>query len=294
MKQYKVDYDAVMDVYLSMFNIDGPKIICQDDFVNFLKQLNGPKLLTLTQQQIASMFRQASISDGPQPSKSRPSSFVHTVLDQGFVGVATHISLRLEAVSSFPPYDEFRLLEDAWRLLRPIVDAQIKVIMANTDKIFCEVDDYLKQAHNLEVALDERSSPAKSWCSFRRLMAVYLSFKKPCDKISPFLNPGTTGGLDGRLQLIRVSEGEAVRRVSVDRSKNQADQLAVEVRPRKVLLPDVDEGLEADEEGRQLSRKLMTQASTLFGRQMIGDSVAPPKASGASVSNLRMKSQIPT
>lgn len=57
----------------------------------------------------------------PLPAPPFPFSS-SSVAIQGFVGVTPHLSMKLEAVASFPPYDEFRLLEDAWRALRPIIE----------------------------------------------------------------------------------------------------------------------------------------------------------------------------
>lgn len=287
LKQYRLDYDAIMGVYQAMFNTGRAKIICQDEFVDFLKQLNGPKLLTLTQHQIASMFRQASISDGPQPSQSRGSSFVQAVLDQGFVGISSHLSLKLEPVSSLPPYDEFRLLEDAWRNLRPVIDAQMSVLKNNEDKIYCDIAEYMEDAQGVEMALDERSSPAKAWSRFRKLMSIYLGYKKQCDKILPFTDPGS-----GRMAMIRMSELGAVQRVTAIKKTNRSLEMIDEEGMNESIKGedskpffDVDE--EDEESGQQHPRTLMSQPSTLFGRAEVRST------SPTSVRNLRVKSVLP-
>jgi len=50
-------------------------------------------------------------------------------LSQGFVGMGT-FSGRLEPVRTPPPYDEFRILEEAWSSMRTVVEVRVCVCAA--------------------------------------------------------------------------------------------------------------------------------------------------------------------
>ncbi len=50
----------------------------------------------------------------------------------GFVGISTHVS-RHEAMKTLPPYDEFELLEESWRLVRVAMEHQVAVLKENQE-----------------------------------------------------------------------------------------------------------------------------------------------------------------
>lgn len=50
----------------------------------------------------------------------------------GFVGISTHM-VRHEPMRSPPPFDEFRLLEESWALMRHVVEQQAEVVKSHAE-----------------------------------------------------------------------------------------------------------------------------------------------------------------
>jgi hypothetical protein len=53
--------------------------------------LDAPKAANTSQQHVTSMYRQAVMAGGPQPTGLMGKFFASAVLDQGFVGSALHL-----------------------------------------------------------------------------------------------------------------------------------------------------------------------------------------------------------
>ncbi|GAX76885.1 hypothetical protein CEUSTIGMA_g4331.t1 [Chlamydomonas eustigma] len=182
-KQYKLDFDAILEVYDREFEAkDVPSPV---QFVAFLHKLDAPKADNTSQHHVISMYRQAVMAGGPQPTGLMGKFFASAVLDQGFVGSALHLHQKMEPVQAWPPYDEFRLLQESWKTVRPLVETQLLFLDENQG-IQSDVPEYLLKYKALELALEAHSDASAAWEEYRKVMTLYQRYRKTVERIMPF------------------------------------------------------------------------------------------------------------
>lgn len=90
-----------------------------------LQQVDHRTANSLDSTTVQIMFRQALRNSGGG-NKVTAAAFADLLFTQGIAGVSFD-RLEYEAVEHYPPYDEFRLLEDSWKSFR--VELQVQIPM---------------------------------------------------------------------------------------------------------------------------------------------------------------------
>uniref|UniRef100_A0A7R9YWS5 Flagellar associated protein n=1 Tax=Chlamydomonas euryale TaxID=1486919 RepID=A0A7R9YWS5_9CHLO len=186
-KQYKLDLRAAAEVFTKTCKSpQGRPSVTPDEFLAFLDALDATKAASLERQQAMTMYRQALRAAGPCPADSLATIFASTVLDAGFVGPSTHLSSRLEPIKSFPPYDEFRILIEMWKSIRPVVEAQMVALEENKTELSADTASYLNLYQELEQELESSRSSDAAWATLRRLLGTYCAHRRAVDALHPF------------------------------------------------------------------------------------------------------------
>jgi len=190
-KQHDMDTEALvsqLDVAMES------KQITPDDLVTFVKQLDPVREDALDQNLITRIYRIASRQAGPHPAQYEMMQVLATcMLHEGFVGMSSYRG-RLEPIRTPPPYDEFRILEEAWSAMRTVVEAQMEVLNEDED-IRLSLPMYIDLAKRLDQQLELRNDPGKAWSMYRTLLTVYMGNRARADKVQPFKPPATNAGM---------------------------------------------------------------------------------------------------
>ncbi|KAG1659335.1 hypothetical protein FOA52_008389 [Chlamydomonas sp. UWO 241] len=187
--QYQLDLKEAVVVFGKTIKDErGRPSVTPGDFHAYLTALNAPKALALSEGQVMAMYRQALCAAGPAPTESLGAVFAATVLDNGFVGLATHLQTRLEPIkgSQMPPYDEHRTMVEVWKSIRPVVEAQMVVL--DEKRVELRVDD--KRVHeqykNLERVLEENKSADVCWAAMQKVLGTFFNYRAAVETIQPF------------------------------------------------------------------------------------------------------------
>ncbi|KAF5828588.1 hypothetical protein DUNSADRAFT_17384 [Dunaliella salina] len=189
LKQHNMDTEALvsqLDVAME------GKQITPDDLVTFVKQIDPVREDALDQTLLTRIYRIASRQAGPHPTQyDMMQVLASSMLHEGFVGMSSYTG-RLEAVRTPPPYDEFRILEEAWSAMRTVVAAQMDVLSGD-EEVRLSLPMYVALAKQLDQQLELRSDPGKAWSMYRTLLTVYMGNRVKADKVQPFKPPAYAG-----------------------------------------------------------------------------------------------------
>ncbi|GLC48337.1 hypothetical protein PLESTB_000085100 [Pleodorina starrii] len=190
--QYNDDFEVLHANFRSSFETGSTtsasrRLITPDDLTMFLRQLNAEKAGALPPSRVVGMYVEACRAAGSR-SEGLGREICRAVLNSGFVGISTHVT-RHEPIRSLPPYDEFELLEESWRLMRVAVEQQVAVIKSHTEQIKCDVLSYIDLARRVDELIGGRESPLPAWTTYRRLLTTYCGLRETVDAILPFDPP---------------------------------------------------------------------------------------------------------
>ncbi|KAJ9519099.1 hypothetical protein QJQ45_007653 [Haematococcus lacustris] len=202
--KFKLDADALAR---DLRSFAANKDLTPDDLLQFLHQLDPARAATLEPSHITSMFRSAVRAVGPTPSAAEfVQQLCEAILDAGFVGMSGYQS-RLEPVKAAPPFDDFRLLDECWRGLRAVIEAQLSVLDSHRE-LKADVRSYIDLGKRLDLQMELRESATVAWAMYRKLVNLYLHYRKPAEQILAFV-PLAQPGLLG-LRPVALSEDQAL------------------------------------------------------------------------------------
>ncbi|GLI59921.1 hypothetical protein VaNZ11_001968 [Volvox africanus] len=191
--QYKDDFEALSANFRSSFESGGSssqrRLVTPDDLTVFLRQLNSEKASAMPPTRVVALYVEACRAAGPY-SENLGKEICRAILNSGFVGISTHVT-RHEPMRSIPPYDEFELLEESWRLMRVAVEHQVAVIKSHSE-IKCDILAYIDLARRVDELIGGRETPLPAWTTYRRLMTTYWGLRETVDAILPFDAPINT------------------------------------------------------------------------------------------------------
>ncbi|EFJ47416.1 hypothetical protein VOLCADRAFT_105140 [Volvox carteri f. nagariensis] len=165
------------------------RLVTPDDLTMFLRQVNAEKAAALPPQRVVALYVEACRAAGPY-SENLGREICRAVLNSGFVGISTHVT-RHEPMRALPPYDEFELLEESWRLMRVAVEQQVAVIKSHSE-IKCDVLSYIDLARRVDELIGGREAALPAWTTYRRLMTTYCGLREAVDAVLPFDPPINT------------------------------------------------------------------------------------------------------
>ncbi|KAG2426002.1 hypothetical protein HXX76_013373 [Chlamydomonas incerta] len=185
--QYREDYEALCAMFRANFENMGRKLVTPDDLSMFLRTLNAEKAGALSPGRILSLYVEAARAAGPA-SADLGRHLCRVVLESGFVGISTHVS-RHEPMRALPPYDEFELLEESWRLMRVAVEQQVAVSKSHPEKVKADLPSYVDLARRVDELVGGRENAAPAWVTYRRLLTTYAALRPVAEDIMPFDPP---------------------------------------------------------------------------------------------------------
>ncbi|GFR49058.1 hypothetical protein Agub_g11084 [Astrephomene gubernaculifera] len=222
MTQYHEDFEALCATFRASFDNVGRKLVTLDDLSLFLRQLNAEKAASLPPSRALAMYVEASRAAGAN-AEQLGRELCRAVLNSGFVGISTHVT-RHEPMRSLPPYDEFELLEESWRLMRVAVEQQVAVLRTHTESVKCDVTAYVDLARRVDELVGGRDNPQPAWSTYRRLLTTYCSLREAVDAILPFDPPIGT--------LLNASRARATIAVPAPEAAPGEEGEAAAARPR--------------------------------------------------------------
>eukprot|EP00198_Chlamydomonas_reinhardtii_P012520 XP_001701857.1 flagellar associated protein [Chlamydomonas reinhardtii] len=155
--QYREDSESLCAMFRANFENMGRKLVTPDDLSMFLRTLNPEKAAALAPGRILSLYVEAARAAGPA-SADLGRHLCRVVLESGFVGISTHVS-RHEPMRALPPYDEFELLEESWRLMRVAVEQQVAVGKSHPEKVKADLPSYVDLARRVDELVVEEIMP---------------------------------------------------------------------------------------------------------------------------------------
>ncbi|GMH37222.1 hypothetical protein BSKO_05095 [Bryopsis sp. KO-2023] len=152
----------------------GNGIVTSEDMQSVLRHVDHRGASALSPSAVQLMFRQAIRRSGGG-NKVKAPAFAHVAFSTGFAGLASQ-NRRHEDVPHFPPYDEFRLLEDSWKAFRGELQTLIEKIerharMANL------VMGINQQITSFTDILREREESDEAWVEYRKIMAFFATHR---------------------------------------------------------------------------------------------------------------------
>eukprot|EP00798_Chlamydomonas_sp_ICE-L_P028700 gene28700-31865_t len=187
--QYKQDTDAIVLVARNCFESNKSPFTTPEDLHRLLEKLEPAKALLIPLGEETTIFRRAMRNAGPTGREGAHTSLAEAILYFGFVGLGGGITTRLETVRTWPPYDEFRTLEESWRVMRSVVEAQLQVLTQRKRELRADTDYYISLCRDLELKLEARDDATEPWGIFRNVLALWTTYRAPVDKIAPFVRP---------------------------------------------------------------------------------------------------------
>ncbi|KAG2435063.1 hypothetical protein HYH02_012060 [Chlamydomonas schloesseri] len=203
--QYREDFDALCAIFRANFENMGRKLVTPDDLAMFLRTLNAEKAGALSPGRILGLYVEAARAAGPT-SAELGKHLCRVVLESGFVGIATHVS-RHEPIRALPPYDEFELLEESWRLMRVAVEQQVAVSRSHPEKVKADLPSYVDLARRVDELVGGREAAAPAWVTYRRLLTTYASLRPVVEEIMPFDPPSGDFGRAKKTAAAAAADG---------------------------------------------------------------------------------------